>query len=130
MEGTPTASPEAITYITMLSAFQVVLNCQLELEGTQFSQGKAKEKIREAINSLSLSNSKNKARIWKLDDRKAADLMYAIQKIGEAVAKDNGTILHLVTKLSRMDFDLSRVKLVEISEKEANKLEKTRKKVS
>jgi hypothetical protein len=119
-----TASPESITYITLLAALQVVLNCQLELEGTIYTQGKTKEKVREALNMLSLTNSRNRDRIWELDPMKAADMMFAVQKIGEAISKNDGMVLHLVTKICRMDFDLSRVKLVEVSEATAKKLAK------
>jgi hypothetical protein len=70
-----TVSPESITYIIMLSAMQVVLNCQLELQGTVYDQGKAAQKVREAINLMALQNSKNRDLIWKTDDINAAKTM-------------------------------------------------------
>jgi hypothetical protein len=114
--------PETTTYIIMLSAMQVVLNCALELEGTIYDQGKVKIKVREAINLLSKQNSKNRDRIWQSDEKKAADLMYAIQKIGEQIAKGDGIALSLITKLSRDGFDLARCVITELSEEEMEKM--------
>lgn len=110
--------PETITYIILLSAMQVVLNCALELEGTIYDQGKVKIKVREAINQMTLQNSKNRNRIWQTDETKAADLMYAIQLIGEQVAKGDGLALSLITKLSRDGYDLSRCVVTELSDEE------------
>ncbi len=101
---------------------QVVLNCALELEGTIYDQGKVKIKVREAINLLSKQNSKNRDRIWQSDEKKAADLMYAIQKIGEQIAKGDGIALSLITKLSRDGFDLARCVITELSEEEMEKM--------
>ena len=114
--------PETTTYIILLSAMQVVLNCALELEGTIYDQGKVKIKIREAINLMSRQNSKNRDRIWQSDEKKAADLMYAIQKIGEQIAKGDGIALSLITKLSRDGFDLARCVITELSEEEMEKM--------
>lgn len=111
-------SQEAITYITMLSAMQVVLNCSLELQGTIYDQGKVKQKVREAINQMTLQNAKNRNKIWKVDEMQAASFMHAIQKIGETIAKDNGMILSLITKLSREDFDLTKCVVTELTEEE------------
>lgn len=113
--------PETTTYIILLSAMQVVLNCALELEGTIYDQGKVKVKIREAINQMVLQNSKNRDRIWLADEKKAADLMYAIQVIGQQVAKGDGIALALITKLSRDKFDLARCVVTELSEEEMEK---------
>lgn len=114
--------PETVTYITMLSAMQVVLNCALELEGSIYDQGKVKIKVREAINLMSRQNSKNRDRIWQSDEKKAADMMYAIQKIGEQIAKGDGVALSLITKLSRDGFDLARCVITELSDEEMEKL--------
>jgi hypothetical protein len=113
--------PETTTYIILLSAMQVVLNCALELEGSIYDQGKVKIKIREAINQMVNSNSKNRDRIWVADEKKAADLMYAIQVIGQQVAKGDGIALALITKLSRDGFDLARCVITELSEEEMEK---------
>ncbi len=110
--------PETITYIIMLSALQVVLNCSLELRNTVYDQGKVKEKVREAINQMTLQNSKNRDRIWKADEIRAADYMHAIQKVGEQIAKGDGLALMLIAKLSRDGFDLSRCVISELTEKE------------
>jgi hypothetical protein len=110
-------SEDAITYITMLSAMQVVLNCSLELQGSIYDQGKVKEKVREAINAMTRQNSKNRDHIWNADSMKAADMMFAIQKIGE-YAKSDGVILHLLTKLVRENYDLSRCVVRELSNEE------------
>ncbi len=111
-------SEDAITYITMLSAMQVVLNCSLELQGSIYDQGKVKEKVREAINVMTRQNSKNRDHIWNADSMKAADMMFAIQKIGEYVAKSDGVILHLLTKLVRENYDLSRCVVRELTDDE------------
>lgn len=111
-------SQESITYIIMLSAMQVVLNCSLELQGTIYDQGKVKQKVREAINQMTLQNAKNRNKIWKVDEVQAASFMHAIQKIGETIAKDNGMILSLITKLSREDFDLTKCVVTELTEEE------------
>lgn len=113
--------PETTTYIILLSAMQVVLNCALELEGTIYDQGKVKIKVREAINQMVNSNSKNRDRIWVADEKKAADLMHAIQVIGQQVAKGDGLALALITKLSRDGFDLARCVVTELSEEEMKK---------
>ena len=113
--------PETTTYIIMLSAMQVVLNCSLELQGTIYDQGKVKVKVREAINQMTSQNSKNRDRIWIADEMKAADLMHAIQIIGEQVAKGDGLALSLITKLSRDGFDLARCVVTELSEEEMEK---------
>lgn len=110
--------PETVTYIIMLSALQVVLNCSLELKNTVYDQGKLKEKVREAINQMTLQNSKNRDRIWKADEIRAADYMHAIQKVGEQIAKGDGLALMLIAKLSRDGFDLSRCVISELTEEE------------
>lgn len=110
--------PETKTYIIMLSAMQVVLNCALELQGTVYDQGKVKQKVREAIHQMTVQNSKNRDKIWRADELRAADFMYAIQKVGEQIAKGDGLALMLVAKLSRDGFDLSRCVVTELSEEE------------
>jgi hypothetical protein len=118
MEESNEVSPESITYIIMLSAMQVVLNCQLELQGTVYDQGKAAQKVREAINMMSLKNSSNRDLIWKTDDINAAKTMKGIEIIGSQIAKGDGLILHLITNLTREGVDLSRCMLKELSDKE------------
>lgn len=118
MEESNTVSAESITYIIMLSAMQVVLNCQLELQGTVYDQGKAAQKVREAINMMSLKNSANRDLIWKTDDINAAKTMKGIEIIGSQIAKGDGLILHLITNLTREGIDLSRCVLKELSDKE------------
>jgi hypothetical protein len=119
-----TVSPESVTYIVMLSAMQVVLNCQLELQGTVYDQGKAAQKVREAINLMALQNSKNRDLIWKTDDMNAAKTMKGIEIIGEQIAKGDGLVLHLITNLTREGVDLSRCMLKELSDKELLELKK------
>lgn len=111
-------SKESITYIIMLSAMQVVLNCQLELQGTVYDQGKVTQKVREAVNMLNLKNSKNRDTIWKTDELNAANTMMGIQIIGEQIAKSDGKILHLLTNLTRLGVDLSRCVLKELTDEE------------
>ena len=111
-------SKESITYIIMLSAMQVVLNCQLELEGTLYDQGKVTQKVREAVNMLNLKNAANRNTIWKTDEINAANTMMGIQIIGEQIAKSDGKILHLLTNLTRSGVDLSRCVLKELTDEE------------
>jgi len=111
-------SKESITYIIMLSAMQVVLNCQLELEGTLYDQGKVTQKVREAVNMLNLKNASNRNKIWKTDEINAANTMMGIQIIGEQIAKSDGKILHLLTNLTRSGIDLSRCVLKELTDEE------------
>lgn len=112
---------EAITYITMLSAFQVILNCQSELEGSNYYQGKSKEVINTAINTLSLNNAKNRNKIWKIDEKLAADIMHSIHVIGEQIAQSNPLGLHAITYLTRQGIDLSKIKIVELTDEELKK---------
>lgn len=118
MEESNTVSAESITYIIMLSAMQVVLNCQLELQGTVYDQGKAAQKVREAINMMSLKNSANRDLIWKTDDMNAARMMKGVEIIGEQIAKSDGKTLHLLTNLTRSGLDLSRCILKELTDEE------------
>ena len=114
---------DAVKYITMLTAFQVVLNCQLELEGSLYLSGKSKQKVREAINMLNLEHSKNHKAIWKIDSQKAASLMYGLEVLAKEIAESNGIILSIIAELKREGFDLSRIKVVEVSDEELEELE-------
>jgi hypothetical protein len=105
---------EAITYVVMLSAMQVVLNCSLELKDTIYDQGNVKVKVREAIHAMSRANSKNKTQMWKAEEMTSADFMMGIQIIGEQLAKGDGAVLANITALTRQGIDLSKYKLVEI----------------
>lgn len=117
-------SPEAITYVIMLSAMQVVLNCQLELKGTVYDQGRITNKVREAVNMLNLKNSSNRDLIWKTDEINAANTMRGIEIIGEQIAKGNGIVLHLLTNLTRSGIDLSKCVLKELTDEELAELQK------
>lgn len=68
-----------------------------------------------------MQNAKNRDRIWEADEVRAADFMYAIQKVGEQIAKGDGLALMLISKLSRDGFDLSRCVISELSEEEMEK---------
>jgi uncharacterized protein (UPF0335 family) len=107
----------------MLTAFQVVLNCQLDLEKSVYLSGKSKQKVREAINILNLEHSKNHRAIWNIDSQKAASLMMGIEILAEEIAESNGVILSVIAELKRAGFDLSRVKIVEVSDEELKELE-------
>jgi len=120
------ASPEAITYVIMLSAMQVVFNCQLELKGTVYDQGKITNKVREAVNMLNLKNSSNRDLIWKTDEINAANTMKGIEIIGEQIAKGDGLVLHLLTNLTRKGIDLSKCVLKELTDEELEKLKEER----
>lgn len=109
-------SQDLITYVTLLSAMQVVQNCALELEGTMYDQGKVKIKTREAINAMTQINDKRKRKMWENDSITSGSFMYAIQVIGEQLAKGDGTALANIASLTRQGIDLSKYKLVEIEE--------------
>jgi hypothetical protein len=107
----------------MLTAFQVVLNCQLELENSVYLSGKSKQKVREAVNILNLEHSKNHRAIWKIDSQKAASLMFGLEVLAKEVAESNGVVLSAIAELKRAKFDLSRIKVVEVSDEELEELE-------
>ena len=67
MEDDIEASQDLITYVTLLSAMQVVQNCALELEGTLYDQGKVKIKVKEAMIAMTNLNNKRKLVMWKND---------------------------------------------------------------
>jgi hypothetical protein len=118
MEDNTEISQELITYITLLSAMQVVQNCTLELQGTIYDQGKVKIKTREALNAMTQLNDKRKRQMWDNDPIMAPTFMQAIHIIGEQLAKGDGTALANITALTRQGIDLSKYKLVEIEEDE------------
>jgi hypothetical protein len=118
MEDNTEISQELITYITLLSAMQVVQNCTLELQGTIYDQGKVKIKTREALNAMTQLNDKRKRQMWDNDPIMAPTFMQAIHIIGEQLAKGDGTALANITALTRQGVDLSKYKLVEIEEDE------------
>jgi hypothetical protein len=111
-------SQDLITYITLLSAMQVVQNCALELEGTLYQQDKVKVKTREAIIAMTQTNDKRKRQMWENDSLMSATFMQAIHIIGEQLAKGDGTALANITALTRQGIDLSKYKLIEIKEDE------------
>lgn len=116
---------DAITYITLLAAFQVVLNCQLELKGTKYDQGKSLIKTREAVNMLNLVNAKNRDRIWNVDSEKAADMMYAIHIIGKQIAQGDGIALNFLTSLTRKGLDLTKCVVKELTNQELEELKRS-----
>ena len=118
MEETEEISQDLITYITLLSAMQVVQNCTLELEGSIYDQGKVKVKTKEALIAMTHANDKRKRQMWENDSLMSATFMQAIHIIGEQLAKGDGTALANITALTRQGIDLSKYKLVEIEEDE------------
>ena len=66
MEDNTEISQELITYITLLSAMQVVQNCTLELEGTIYDQGRVKVKTKEALIAMTQMNDKRKRKYFQL----------------------------------------------------------------
>jgi hypothetical protein len=118
MEETEKISQDLITYITLLSAMQVVQNCTLELEGSIYDQGKVKVKTKEALIAMTHANDKRKRQMWENDSLMSATFMQAIHIIGEQLAKGDGTALANITALTRQGIDLSKYKLVEIEEDE------------
>lgn len=124
MENFP--NDDAVKYITMLTAFQVVLNCQLDLEKSVYLSGKSKQKVREAINILNLEHSKNHRAIWNVDSQKAASLMLGLEVLAKEISESNGVILSVIAELKRAGFDLKRIKLVEVSDEELEELENSK----
>jgi hypothetical protein len=114
MEQEEPISQELITYVTLLSAMQVVQNCALELEKTEYLQGKVKIKVREAIIAMTNANDKRKRQMWENDSLMSATFMQALHIIGEQLAKGDGTALANITSLTRQGIDLAKYKLVEI----------------
>lgn len=114
-------SQEALTYIVLLSAMQVTLNCATELKGTKYYSGKVKQKCTEAINTLMHFNTKNHKIIWEIDSEASAKIMYGIQAIGEQIAIGGIESLGVIADLTRKGFDFSKYKLVELEENEINK---------
>jgi hypothetical protein len=109
---------DAVTYVILLSAFQVVLNCQLELQGTPYLKGNALQKVREAVNILNLHHARSRDKIWKIDPEKAADIMYSIDEISKLIAKGDGVSLAVTASILRRDLDLSRCILKELTDEE------------
>jgi hypothetical protein len=109
-------SQELITYVTLLSAMQVVQNCALELEKTEYLQGKVKIKVREAIIAMTNANDKRKRQMWTNDSLMSATFMHALHIIGEQLAKGDGTALANIAALTRQGIDLAKYKLVEIDD--------------
>jgi hypothetical protein len=107
-------SQDLITYITLLSAMQVVQNCTLE--GTMYDQGRVKVKTKEALIAMTQANDKRKRKMWENDSLMSATFMQAIHIIGEQLAKGDGTALANITALTRQGIDLSKYKLVEIED--------------
>ena len=115
MEEQQQPSEESITYITMLSAFQVVLDCQLELKGTIYEHDKkVTQKVREAINMLNLANASNRNKIWKTDEIQAMKLSRSITRISGLIAKSDGVALSVIDSMLQEGIDFSKYKLVEI----------------
>jgi hypothetical protein len=114
MEEKEPISQDLITYVTLLSAMQVVQNCALELEGTDYNQGKVKVKVKEAIIALTHLNDKRKLVMWQNESLMAATFVKALDVIGEQLAKGDGTALANIAALTRQGIDLSKYKLVEI----------------
>lgn len=116
MEEDEPISQDLITYVTLLSAMQVVQNCALELEGTVYNQGKVKVKVKEAIIAMTNLNNKRKLVMWQNDSLMAATFAKALDVIGEQLAKGDGTALVNIATLTRQGIDLSKYKLVKIEE--------------
>ena len=114
MEQEEPISQALMTYVTLLSAMQVVQNCALELEKTEYLQGKVKIKVREAIIAMTNANDKRKRQMWENDSLMSATFMQALHIIGEQLAKGDGTALANITSLTRQGIDLAKYKLVEI----------------
>jgi hypothetical protein len=109
---------ETITYITLLTALQVVQNCQLELKDTNKFKAKDAEAVRKAVALLKSTMSKDKKTIWTIDEITSADLMITIEKIAEAIAKNDGTGLHAITYLLNEGVDLNRCMIKELTDEE------------
>jgi hypothetical protein len=116
---------DTITYITLLTALQVVQNCQLELKGTDKFKAKQEESVRKTVALLKSTMSKDKKTIWTVDEITSADLMITIEKIAELIAKNDGIGLHTITYLLNNGVDLNRCKVTELSDEEIEEFKRT-----
>jgi len=117
---------ETITYITLLTALQVVQNCQLELKGTNKFKSKQEESVRKSVALLKSTMSKDKKTIWTIDEITSADLMVTIEKIAELITKNDGIGLHTITYLLNNGVDLNRCKVTELTDEEVEEFKRTR----
>jgi hypothetical protein len=116
---------ETITYITLLTALQVVQNCQLDLKGTNKSNAKQEESVRKTVALLKSTMSKDKKTIWTTDEMTSADLMITIEKIAELIAKNDGIGLHTIIYLLNNGIDLNRCAIQELSDEEIEEFKRT-----
>lgn len=111
-------SQDTISYITLLSALQVVQNCQLDLKGTNKFRAREAEAVRKAVAVLKSSMAQDKKTIWTVDEITSANLMVTIEKVAELIAKNDGIGLHTIIYLLNSGVDLNRCVIQELTDEE------------
>jgi hypothetical protein len=117
-------SQDTISYITLLSALQVVQNCQLDLKGTNKYRAREAEAVRKAVAVLKSTMAQDKKNIWTVDEMTTADLMITIEKIAELIAKNDGIGLHTIIYLLNSGVDLNRCVIHELTDEEIEHFKK------
>jgi hypothetical protein len=117
-------SQDTISYITLLSALQVVQNCQLDLKGTNKYRAREAEAVRKAVALLKSTMAQDKKNIWTVDEMTSANLMITIEKVAELIAKNDGVGLHTIIYLLDSGVDLNRCVVQELSDEEIEEFKK------
>jgi phosphohistidine swiveling domain-containing protein len=109
---------DAVKYVALLTGMQVVYNAQLELKKTRYYQDNVRKYSHEAIKAMEFSFKKDHAKLWKIDEKRAADLMLAVHKIAQLIVEDNGIGIHAIATILRKDVDLGRIVVKELTDEE------------
>lgn len=117
-------SQDTISYITLLTALQIIQNCQLDLKGTNKYRAREEEAVRKAAAVLKSTMAKDKNTIWTVDEMTTADLMFTIEKIAELIAKNDGVGLHTIIYLLNSGVDLNRCVIQELTDEEIEEFKK------
>ena len=117
-------SQDTISYITLLTALQIIQNCQLDLKGTNKYRAREEEAVRKAAAVLKSTMTKDKNTIWTVDEMTTADLMFTIEKVAELIAKNDGVGLHTIIYLLNSGVDLNRCVIHELTDEEIEEFKK------
>lgn len=117
-------SQDTISYITLLTALQIIQNCQLDLKGTNKYRAREEEAVRKAAAVLKSTMAKDKNTIWTVDEMTTADLMFTIEKVAELIAKNDGVGLHTIIYLLNSGVDLNRCVIQELTDEEIEEFKK------
>lgn len=117
-------SQDTISYITLLTALQIIQNCQLDLKGTNKYRAREEEAVRKAAAVLKSTMTKDKNTIWTVDEMTTADLMFTVEKVAELIAKNDGVGLHTIIYLLNSGVDLNRCVIHELTDEEIEEFKK------